>query len=114
VLTQRREVTGVHGGGQQLRLYFEVAGVGRSQPLLERRQIFKVATDRHMVSVVQARLGAEESIALLILFDERGLIVGAQRRVPFIPPVEHGLQSATIAMRYPSAENVASAIGPAE
>src|ERR1700730_2728523 len=106
-LTQRRQLPSVDGAGQQLSLRFEVAGVGSSQPLLERRQIFKVATDRHVVRVVQAGLRAEESIALLVLLDERRLVVRAQRWIPLIPPVEHGLQSATIALRDPSAEDVA-------
>lgn len=51
-LAQRREVPSLHGAGQQLSLRFKVASVGCGQPLLERGQVFKVATDRHMLGVV--------------------------------------------------------------
>ena len=57
------EVTGIHAARQQLSLRFQVSGIGCGQPLLESWQIFQMTTNRYMVSVVQTRLSAQESVA---------------------------------------------------
>ena len=66
---QRRQHAASHGGIEQFGLLREVA-VGRGgQVLLDRRQVVELKSDGEMVGVVQAGLGAQQPVALLVLLD---------------------------------------------
>ena len=81
---QRRQCAAIHGGIEQFGLLGKVA-VGRGgQVLLDRRLLVELASDREMVGVAQAGLGAQQPVALLVLLDVGALVVGPQHREAFI------------------------------
>ena len=53
--------------------------------------------DFEVVGVVQAGLGTQQQIALLVLLDVGALVVGAQHRKAFVAPLQNRLELATIA-----------------